>query len=70
VTRKLGWLELDHVPVDELLAGILEGHGDARPYHRLDLPQPPVRPGWMADEVTGGEPGISGFFGHGGVKFP
>jgi len=24
----------------------------------------------MADEVTGGESGISGFFGHGGVKFP
>ena len=51
--RQVGWLELDHVPVDDDLAGILEIHGDAMPGNRLDLAKTPVRLVGVAHEVSG-----------------
>jgi len=68
--RKLGWLELDHVPSMSCLPAFSKFTVMRSPDHRLDLAKTPVRPTRMADEVAGREQGISGFFRHGGVKFP
>ena len=67
LTRRgwLGWLELDHAPVDEELAGILEIDGDAMADHRLDLAQAPVRPsGWRTKSPgeSSALPGLSNKF--------
>ncbi len=58
--RKRDWLQLDHVPVDDELAGILEIDGDAMADHRLDLAQAPVRPPGMTHEIAGREQGVAG----------
>jgi len=47
--------QLDHVPVDDELAGILEVDGDAMADHRLDLAQPPIRPTRVTHEIAGRE---------------
>jgi hypothetical protein len=60
--RRVGWLQLDNVPVDEELAGILEVDGDAMADHRLDLAQPPVGTAGMAHEVAGREQRIARLF--------
>src|SRR5258708_24180898 len=57
--RLAGWRKLDHVPVDDDLAGILEVDGDAMADHRLDLADAPVGPARMAHEVAGSEKGIA-----------
>ena len=58
--RRVGWLKLHAVPVDDELAGVLEVHRDAVADHRLDLTQAPIGPLRVADEVAGGEQGIAG----------
>src|SRR3569833_325497 len=68
--RRLGWLELDHVPVDSDFPDILEIDRDTGADHRLDLPQAPVRPAGMADEVARGEGGWGRFFAHRVGNFP
>jgi len=37
--------------------------------HRLDLAQAPVVTIGMAHEIAGRQHGVSGFFGHDGLKF-
>ena len=53
--------QLDHVSVDDQLAGILEIDGDAVADHRLDLAQSPVGPLRVAHEVAGRKQGVTGF---------
>ncbi len=52
---RVGWLEIDHVGIDEQLAAMLEIDRDARPDGGLDLSDPPIRAIGMTHESAGNE---------------
>src|SRR5258706_16153878 len=61
----IGWHQLDDVAVDQQLAGILEIDRDAVLDDRLDLPEAPVRPLGMADEIARCEHRVAAVLRHG-----